>query len=99
MTALVTGVGGFIGSTLAEALVERGERVVGIDSFLDYYPRPMKEKNLEGLSGSAHFELREGPLQELELSRLLDECERVFHLAAQAGVRASWGLEFGIYTD
>jgi UDP-glucose 4-epimerase len=99
LTALVTGVGGFIGSTLAETLVERGERVVGIDSFLDYYPRPMKEKNLEALSASSKFELREGPLQELELPRLLDECDRVFHLAAQAGVRASWGHEFGIYTD
>ena len=46
MTALVTGVSGFIGSTLAEALVESGERVIGIDSFLDYYPRPIKERNL-----------------------------------------------------
>ncbi len=47
MTALVTGVGGFIGSTLAESLVESGERVIGIDSFLDYYPRAVKERNLE----------------------------------------------------
>ncbi|HEY7816626.1 MAG TPA: NAD-dependent epimerase/dehydratase family protein, partial [Vicinamibacteria bacterium] len=99
MTALVTGAGGFIGSTLAEALIESGERVIGIDSFLDYYPRAIKEKNLETLSASSRFELREGPLQELELPRLLDECDRVFHLAAQAGVRASWGFEFGIYTD
>ncbi len=99
MTVLVTGVGGFIGSTLAEALVESGERVIGIDSFLDYYPRPIKERNLQALSASRSFELREGPLQQIELPRLLDECDRVFHLAAQAGVRASWGLEFGIYTD
>jgi UDP-glucose 4-epimerase len=99
MTALVTGVGGFIGSTLAESLVESGERVIGIDSFLDYYPRPVKERNLETLSASPRFELREGPLQGIELPRLLDGCDRVFHLAAQAGVRASWGFEFGIYTD
>jgi len=99
MTALVTGVGGFIGSTLAESLVDSGERVVGIDSFLDYYPRPVKERNLENLSASPRFELREGLLQEMELSRLLDGCDHVFHLAAQAGVRASWGFEFGIYTD
>src|SRR3990172_4212984 len=99
MTALVTGVSGFIGSTLAEALVESGERVIGIASFLDYYPRPIKERNLEILSASPRFELREGSLQDIELSRLLDGCDRVFHLAAQAGVRASWGFEFGIYTD
>jgi len=99
MTALVTGVGGFIGSTLAEMLVESGERVVGVDSFLDYYPRSVKEGNLETLSASSGFELREGSIQEIELHRLLDGCDRVFHLAAQAGVRASWGGEFGIYTD
>jgi nucleoside-diphosphate-sugar epimerase len=99
MTALVTGVGGFIGSTLAEALIESGERVIGVDSFLDYYPRRIKERNLEALSASRGFELREGSLQQMGLPRLLDECDRVFHLAAQAGVRASWGFEFGIYTD
>jgi UDP-glucose 4-epimerase len=99
MTSLVTGVGGFIGSTLAESLVESGEKVIGIDSFLDYYPRYVKEKNLESLSASPRFEMREGPIQDIELPRLLDGCDRVFHLAAQAGVRASWGAEFSIYTD
>jgi UDP-glucose 4-epimerase len=99
MTSLVTGVGGFIGSTLAESLVEKGERVIGIDSFLDYYPRSVKEKNLEALSAGPRFELREGPIQDMELPRLLDGCDRVFHLAAQAGVRASWGADFAIYTD
>ncbi len=98
-TALVTGVSGFIGSTLAEALVEGGDRVIGIDSFLDYYPRAVKERNLEGLAKSPRFELREGLLQAMELPRLLDGCDRVFHLAAQAGVRASWGSDFAIYTD
>jgi UDP-glucose 4-epimerase len=99
MTALVTGVSGFIGSTLAEALVASGERVIGIDSFLDYYPRSVKERNLETLNASPRFELREGSLQEMELARILDGCDRVFHLAAQAGVRASWGTDFAIYTD
>jgi UDP-glucose 4-epimerase len=99
MTALVTGVGGFIGSTLAESLIESGERVIGVDSFLDYYPRSVKERNLESLSANPGFELHEGSLQEMELPRLLEGCDRVFHLAAQAGVRASWGGEFGIYTD
>ncbi|MGH9324738.1 MAG: NAD-dependent epimerase/dehydratase family protein [Vicinamibacteria bacterium] len=99
MKALVTGVAGFIGSSLAETLIESGTSVVGIDSFLDYYPRPFKERNLERLSKSAGFELREGPLQRMDLPRLFMGCDRVFHLAAQAGVRASWGAEFGIYTD
>ncbi len=99
MTALVTGAAGFIGSTLAESLVESGENVIGIDSFLDYYPRALKEENLRQLSGNPRFELIDSPLQELDLPSLLRRCRQVFHLAAQAGVRASWGAEFSIYTD
>ena len=49
MRSLVTGVAGFIGSTLAETLVERGDKVIGIDSFLDYYDRAIKEQNLQTL--------------------------------------------------
>jgi UDP-glucose 4-epimerase len=99
MTVLLTGACGFIGSTLAESLIESGERVIGIDSFLDYYPRSVKERNIEKLGKNPRFELKEGPLQEMELPRLLDECDHVFHLAAQAGVRASWGSDFSVYTD
>lgn len=99
MTALVTGVAGFIGSTLAESLVANGETVIGVDCFLDYYPREQKERNLRSLSSSPRFELIESPLQALDLTSLLGRCRRVFHLAAQAGVRASWGAEFSIYTD
>jgi UDP-glucose 4-epimerase len=99
LTALVTGVAGFIGSTLAESLIALGDSVVGVDSFLDYYPREMKERNLEALARERRFELIEKPLQELDLGGLVKRCSRVFHLAAQAGVRASWGGEFAIYTD
>jgi nucleoside-diphosphate-sugar epimerase len=99
MTALVTGVAGFIGSTLAESLVASGETVIGVDSFLDYYGREQKERNLRSLSGNSRFELIESPLQRLDLPSLLKKCRLVFHLAAQAGVRASWGTEFSIYTD
>ena len=53
MKALVTGVAGFIGSTLAERLLADGADVVGIDCFTDYYPRPIKERNLAGLRGAA----------------------------------------------
>lgn len=99
MTSLVTGVAGFIGSTLAEELIARGDRVVGVDSFLDYYPREAKERNLASLRGEARFELIEDSLQELDLRSLIKRCRRIFHLAAQAGVRASWGDEFSIYTS
>jgi UDP-glucose 4-epimerase len=99
VTALVTGVAGFIGSTLAESIVESGGAVIGVDSFLDYYPRKQKEKNLRMLSRHSRFELIESPLQSLDLPALLSRCRQVFHLAAQAGVRASWGAEFSIYTD
>ena len=98
MRSLVTGVAGFIGSTLAETLVEHGDRVIGIDSFLDYYDRAIKERNLEMLATSDNFELVEGALQDVDIHEILGRCDRVFHLAAQAGVRASWGTEFSIYT-
>jgi UDP-glucose 4-epimerase len=98
MKSLVTGVAGFIGSTLAETLVERGDEVIGIDCFLDYYDRAVKERNLETLGRSESFELIDAPIQEADLPEMLRGCDRVFHLAAQAGVRASWGSEFSIYT-
>ncbi len=98
MRSLVTGAAGFIGSTLAQTLVERGDSVIGVDSFLDYYDRAAKERNLEKLSQNDNFELVEGALQDIDLHEILGRCDRVFHLAAQAGVRSSWGTEFSIYT-
>ena len=55
MKALVTGVAGFIGSTLAEQLVANGADVVGLDCFADYYPRPIKERNIAGLLKGPRF--------------------------------------------
>ena len=98
MHALVTGVAGFIGSTLGEQLLARGARVTGIDCFTDYYPRPIKEQNLRGLRGHERFAFVEAALQDADLGRLLEGVTHVFHLAAQAGVRRSWGREFQIYT-
>ena len=49
---LVTGAAGFIGSHLCEELLGRGDDVIGIDCFTDYYPRPRKERNLRGLRSS-----------------------------------------------
>lgn len=98
MKAFVTGVAGFIGSTLAERLLQEGAEVVGLDSFADYYPRSVKESNLAGLSQQSRFRLVEARLQDADLAHLLADRTHVFHLAAQAGVRKSWGRDFAVYT-
>lgn len=98
MKALVTGGAGFIGSTLSERLLEQGASVRAIDAFTDFYPRPLKERNLENLRGRAGYDFIEGDLRELDLNAALDGITHVFHLAAQAGVRRSWGKEFQVYT-
>ena len=98
MNALVTGGAGFIGSHLSERLLAQGARVRAIDSFTDFYPRPLKERNLENLRGRDKYEFIEGDLRDLDLATHLDGITHVFHLAAQAGVRRSWGSEFGVYT-
>jgi UDP-glucose 4-epimerase len=98
MRALVTGVAGFIGSTLAGRLLDRGDEVVGIDCFTDYYPRAIKELNLAGLRTNPRFRFVEDTLQATDMAPLLDGVTHVFHLAAQAGVRKSWGRDFQVYT-
>jgi UDP-glucose 4-epimerase len=98
MKALITGVAGFIGSTLAERLLDSGADVVGIDSFTDYYPRPMKERNLSGPLARPQFRFVESRIQDADLAALLADRSHVFHLAAQAGVRKSWGRDFAVYT-
>jgi nucleoside-diphosphate-sugar epimerase len=98
MKALVTGCAGFIGSTLSERLLSQGADVVGIDAFTDYYPRPVKEQNLSALRGAERFRFVEGRIQDADLAQLLADRTHVFHLAAQAGVRKSWGRDFTVYT-
>jgi nucleoside-diphosphate-sugar epimerase len=99
MKALVTGAAGFIGSHLSEGLLARGAQVVGLDCFTDYYARDLKEANLEGLRAHGRFRFVEARLQDADLASLLDGVTHVFHLAAQAGVRKSWGADFRVYTD
>ena len=98
MKALVTGVAGFIGSHLASALIDGGATVVGIDSFTDYYPRSIKERNLDENRRRNGFRFVEADLEDADLPALLDGMSHVFHLAAQAGVRKSWGRDFRTYT-
>jgi UDP-glucose 4-epimerase len=98
VNALVTGTAGFIGSTLAERLLMDGADVIGIDCFTDYYPRATKERNLSALTGHPRFQFVESTIQAADLPALLGDRTHVFHLAAQAGVRKSWGRDFTVYT-
>lgn len=94
--ALVTGAAGFIGSTLAERLLAEGARVTGVDCFTDYYDPALKRRNLEAALRQPGYRLLELDLGDADLAALPD-VDVVFHQAAQAGVRASWGREFATY--
>lgn len=96
---IVTGAAGFIGSHLAEALLQQGEEVIGIDEFNDYYDPIFKRKNITNLQAFSKFSLIEGDIQFLDWQVLLKDVEVVYHQAAQAGVRASWGKSFRTYTE
>jgi len=99
LKTIVTGAAGFIGSHLVESLLADGHEVVGVDCFLDYYPRAAKEQNLERARDHAAFRLVEGRLQELDLARVFEGAGAIYHLAGQAGVRSSWGRDFALYSD
>ncbi len=98
MKIVVTGAAGFIGSNLCRELLAGGHVVTGIDAFTDYYPRWIKERNVAALRREPGFELLEEDLDTMVLAPVLGGADAVFHLAAQAGVRASWGRSFDIYT-
>jgi nucleoside-diphosphate-sugar epimerase len=94
---VVTGAAGFIGSHLAEALLDHGFEVTGIDAFTGSYAEAHKRANAAGLMERPGFELVEGDLSTMEVDPLLLGADVVFHQAAQAGVRSSWGLDFDVY--
>ena len=91
MRYVVTGAAGFIGSHLAEALLAGGDDVAAVDCFTPYYSPALKAENADGL-GVVRADLAESDLDEL-----LSGADGVFHLAAQPGVRTSWGNDFDIY--
>ena len=97
MRALVTGAAGFVGSHLAEALLARGDSVLGIDCFTPYYDRVDKELNVAVAFAHDEFELVEEDLRTAEIDVFLDGVDVVFHQAAQAGVRLSWSSGFADY--
>ena len=99
MKSLITGVAGFIGSHLAQRLLGLGHRVVGMDKFLDNYPADFKQRNLTEFKSDANCLFLEQDLLRADLASLLGDVDYVFHLAAQPGVRSSWGAEFARYTD
>ena len=97
MAVLVTGCAGFIGSHLCEALLTRQEPVIGVDCLTDYYDPSWKRKNLSACLSHAKFQWIHGDLNRLDLPPLLESVDCVFHLAAQPGVRGSWGRSFDLY--
>lgn len=95
MKCLITGCAGFIGSHLTDRLLADGFEVTGIDCFTDYYARSIKEKNISNALTNRHFTFIEQDIMEMDA---FPEVDYVFHKAAQAGVRASWGKEFAVYS-
>ena len=100
MKFVVTGACGFIGSHLTDRLLSLGHEVVGIDGFVPFYPREYKDRNIGGARGSSRFRLHETLIETSpDLPKILEGADAVFHLAAQAGVRASWGDDFAGYVE
>ncbi|PNW35490.1 UNVERIFIED_CONTAM: UDP-glucose 4-epimerase [Euhalothece sp. KZN 001] len=96
---IVTGAGGFIGSHLVDALLAQGKTVIGIDEFNDYYDPKQKRTNISNALADSRFQLIEENILNLDWTTLLADVDVVFHQAAQAGVRASWGQTFSLYTE
>jgi UDP-glucose 4-epimerase len=97
MRCLVTGCAGFIGSHLSEKLIKKGFKVIGVDSLSNFYPKWIKLKNLEDLRKNKNFNFLRSSVENLDLKGLMNKIDYIFHLAAQPGVRSSWGNDFSIY--
>lgn len=98
MKVLVTGVAGFIGSTITRRLLRDKFDVVGIDSITDYYEKSLKRANLTDLLDNG-LQFIEEDINATDLDSLLKGINIVIHQAGQPGVRSSWGNEFDVYTQ
>lgn len=99
MRVLITGVAGFIGSSIARRMLSEHHEVIGIDSFTSYYDHAIKRSNVVQLEDFPTFRFVRDDLNSCNVEGLLDGVDVVFHQAGQPGVRKSWGDEFAIYTS
>lgn len=95
----ITGVAGFIGSSVANRLLLGGYNVIGIDSFTDYYSVIQKRNNLNELLKNKSFKFYELDLTKSDIKKLLTDVEYIFHFAAQPGIRNGFGENFNHYLN
>jgi nucleoside-diphosphate-sugar epimerase len=98
MRCVVTGAAGFIGSHLCDRLLQAAHDVIGLDAFIAYYPRPVKEANLASARQSGQFRFHELDLRTDGLEEALHGADVVFHLAAMPGLTQSW-VDFDGYAS
>ncbi|HJZ92202.1 MAG TPA: NAD-dependent epimerase/dehydratase family protein [Gemmataceae bacterium] len=96
MRYLVTGAAGFIGSHLCERLLALGHDVTGLDAFIPYYPKPVKERNLAEAKRLPKFRFLARDLRGDDLRDAVEGAEVIYHLAAMPGLVASW-TDFDLY--
>jgi nucleoside-diphosphate-sugar epimerase len=96
MRYLVTGAAGFIGSHLCERLLGLGHEVVGLDCFVPYYPKPLKERNLAEAKKHPKFRFLPLDLRTDDVKPAVEGVDVVYHLAAMPGLVASW-TDFDLY--
>lgn len=98
MKYLVTGAAGFIGSQIAKSLLDRGDEVIGLDCFLNSYPRSLKEARIGPLMDCRNLEFIEDNILSMDLRSLVDRADTIIHTAAQPCPRSSWGTNFESYS-
>lgn len=99
MRVVLTGAAGFVGSRVAECLLDAGHAVVAVDAFTADYDPGRKRRNLAAASTRRRWELVEADVRTADLRALLDGADAVCHLAARPGVRSSWGSELAGYAE